>query len=103
LREIAATVPPLGVLPELPAGECHASDHIDAGGWLIVASDGFTEALHFEDRSLFGTPRLIETLDGAKLTHAADVIAVMCSAVHDWQGGDDPIDDQTVVAVRRTG
>jgi sigma-B regulation protein RsbU (phosphoserine phosphatase) len=102
LREIEATAPPLGVLPELPADECHASSHIDASGWLIVASDGFTEALSVEDQTLFGTERLIETLDAAHLDHAADVITVMRKAVHDWQGSDDPIDDQTVVAVRRT-
>ena len=95
-------MPPLGVLPELPSDECHASERLDVGGWLIVASDGFTEALHVDDRSLFGTERLIETLDAARLDHAADVITAIRKAVHDWQGSDDPIDDQTVVAVRRT-
>jgi serine phosphatase RsbU (regulator of sigma subunit) len=102
LREIEATAPPLGVLPDLPDDQCQSSDRLDAGGWLIVASDGFTEALHVEDKTLYGTPRMMETLDAARLDHAADVITVMRQSVHDWQGGDDPIDDQTVVAVRRT-
>lgn len=102
LRELEASVPPLGVLPELPDCDCPVSDQIGVGGWLIVASDGFTEALHVDDRTLFGTPRLIDTLEAAPLAHAADAITAIRKAVQDWQGGDDPIDDQTVVAVRRT-
>jgi sigma-B regulation protein RsbU (phosphoserine phosphatase) len=102
LREVEATVPPLGVLPDLPVDECLGTAQIDPGGWLVVASDGITEALQADDRSLFGTPRLIETLETAPPARAADVITTIRKAVQLWQGNDDPIDDQTVVAVRRT-
>jgi phosphoserine phosphatase len=102
LRELEATVPPLGVLPDLPVDDCIGSTHIDPGGWLIVASDGITEALQADDRSLFGTQRLIDTLETAPPPRAPDVITSIRKAVQLWQGNDDPVDDQTVAAVRRT-
>ena len=42
----------------------------------------------------------IDTVEASPLAHAADAITVLRKAVHDWQGGDDPIDDQTLVLAR---
>jgi sigma-B regulation protein RsbU (phosphoserine phosphatase) len=100
LVEIEATVPPLGVLPDL-TDACAHPVHLDPGGWLIVASDGITEALR-ADGEMFDTQGLIDTLEAANPTHAADAITAVQTAVRDWQGCDEPADDQTMVAVRRS-
>ncbi len=114
-RELPATVPPLGVLPELPES-CGEAVHLGPGGWLVVASDGITESIrHIGDRDtpgradaasageLFGTARLIDTLaatDDRSPAPAATIERIR-AAMRDWQHGGEPFDDQTVVAVRR--
>ena len=101
LIEIDATVPPLGVLPDL-TDACANPVQIDPGGWLVVASDGITEALRADGR-MFGTQGLVDTLESARSPRSADAIAAVRAAVLEWQGCDEPTDDQTMVAVRRTG
>ena len=95
---IDATLPPLGVLPEI-VGDRPADVRLRHGASLVVASDGIAEALNHAGE-MFGEPRLIETVaaNGAEPDGAVESLR---SAVRLWQGGEEPEDDQTVVAVVR--
>jgi sigma-B regulation protein RsbU (phosphoserine phosphatase) len=93
-----ATLPPLGIiaaLPDSPPPPVQLGD--DA--WLMVASDGITEAFNPQGE-LFGESRLVGALD-AHATRADDAIESLKSAVWQWQGKQEPVDDQTVVVVVR--
>jgi phosphoserine phosphatase RsbU/P len=93
-----ATLPPLGVIPALPDTP-PAPVQLGGDAWLMVASDGITEAFN-PDGEMFGEARLVDTLEG----HAErpdDAIKTLKSAVWKWQGKEEPVDDQTVVVVVR--
>ena len=94
-------VQPLGVVGEW---EEAAPDpvRIGPGGSLVMVSDGIFETVNpaGEQLGLTRMTRHIEANDGRP---AADTIGALCSAVREWQGPDEPLDDQTIVVVRRVG
>jgi serine phosphatase RsbU (regulator of sigma subunit) len=59
VRELRATGMPLGLLSGMDYDE--GEQLIDAGGQLLLHSDGLTEA-HGPGQAMFGVPRLVELL-----------------------------------------
>lgn len=99
VRVLEPLGPPIGVLPELSCDE--APDlPLEPGGSLIVMSDGVFEARNPRGE-LFEVDRVISLLD--KTRHAApqDQIAAVREAMFQWQGKEEPVDDQTVVIIQR--
>jgi sigma-B regulation protein RsbU (phosphoserine phosphatase) len=98
-KSLEATLPPLGVLPDMPH-DPPPRLKLPAGGTLVVASDGITEAFNPSGEQ-FGEPRLVSTMAANAAKQPDEAIATLCAAVSQWQGKDDPQDDQTVVVVVR--
>lgn len=97
-RIIEATSPPLGVVPALP-GHRPADFTLAAGGTMMIASDGISEAFN-PAGEMFGEQRLIDTIQ-AHPARPDDAIAAVRQAVRRWQARDEPQDDQTLVMVAR--
>lgn len=93
-----ATLPPLGVTPDLP-DERPKDVRLGAGGSLLVVSDGIPEACNAAEE-MFGEPRLIAATDAAA-SRPDEAIVSLRAAVRQWQGKDEPEDDQTAVVVAR--
>ena len=100
LRALDATAAPLGILPDL-LGDPAPPAQLGPGGWIVVTSDGLTEAFA-PDGELYGVDRLIDTLKQTD-SHPDLTLAALRAAMLKWQGKEEPNDDQTVVAVRRVG
>lgn len=93
--------PPIGVMPELTCDPCEAA-RLEVGGILVVMSDGIFEARNRAGE--FFEPKLIvELLDRHRGQGPDGLVEVIKDAVQAWQGGDEPVDDQTLVIVQRTG
>lgn len=92
--------PPIGVEPEMGL-ENPASVHLQPGGQLIVLSDGIFEAPRPGDHELFGLPRVAEMFDNCIKHSPAQLLGCIREAVMEWQGQEEPVDDQTVVIVQR--
>jgi phosphoserine phosphatase len=98
VRILEATLPPLGIVPVLP-GERPADLTFEAGGSLVVASDGITESFNAAG-DMFGELRLAKMIE-AHAGRPEDALTSVRSAVWQWQGKEEPQDDQTVVMVVR--
>jgi phosphoserine phosphatase len=94
--------PPIGVDPDMPL-ENPASVQLAPGGQVIILSDGIFEAPHHENRELFGLTRVIEIFDRCVQRDAAELLTCIREEMIRWQGREEPVDDQTVVIVRRVG
>lgn len=91
--------PPLGIVPELMADPSPPL-HLEPGGMLIISSDGIAEAFSSGGEQ-FGVERLTDLLSKCRDLGGAEVIAQVQEAVRQWQGSDEPRDDQTLVIIRR--
>lgn len=101
LETLMPQAPPIGVDPDMPR-EDPATVQLEPGGHLFVLSDGIFEALKGDDsQALFGVERLIDLLDRCRNDSPSDTINCIRRAMVDWQGHEEPADDQTVVIVRR--
>ena len=72
-----------------------------ASGCLIVVSDGIFEA-HSPNRKLWGTDPIKDILHKSPLASSKEIIEAIRTAVAAWQQKTEPVDDQTIVVVRRT-
>lgn len=95
---LEATLPPIGVIPDLPE-ERPPDLQLGHDAGLLVASDGITEAFNAAGE-MFGEAKVAATLE-AHATQPHDVIASLKTEVWRWQGKEEPQDDQTVVVVAR--
>lgn len=95
---LEATIPPLGVVPVLP-DDPPADVRLAPEASLVVASDGISEAFNGAGE-MFGEVRLMDTLRRRSLP-PDEAIASIRAAVRQWQGKEEPLDDQTVVVVAR--
>jgi serine phosphatase RsbU (regulator of sigma subunit) len=93
-----ATLPPLGIIPALPETP-PAPVQLGDDAWLMVATDGITEAFDPQGE-MFGDSRLVSTV-AAHASRPDEAIQSLKSTVWQWQGKEDPVDDQTVVVVVR--
>jgi phosphoserine phosphatase len=92
--------PPLGVIPEC-GFDVGQPIQLEPGGCIIVMSDGIFEARNGKGQ-LFEVERIVELLDRHREKSPAEVAELLKEAVREWQGTDEPFDDQTVVIVQRT-
>jgi phosphoserine phosphatase len=99
LTVLYPTVQPLGIDPWAdPAPPPPAT--ISPGGSLIVVSDGIFEAANAATE-LLGIERMLETLDDLKNQHPSEILGGLRDIVRKWQGGCEPMDDETIVVVQR--
>jgi phosphoserine phosphatase len=91
---------PLGVMPEL-TGDPTAPARIEPGGALTVVSDGIFEAMNPAGEQ-FGMHRVVETLDATCTCAPPQILSTLTDAATKWTGSTEPVDDQTIVVVRRT-
>jgi phosphoserine phosphatase len=92
---------PLGLMPDCFDTGCPplAPLRLDPGGTLLLTSDGVFEALN-PSGDQFGISRIIEILDHSD-ADPGELIASLRQSVDAWDLRDDPLDDQTLVAVQR--
>jgi phosphoserine phosphatase len=95
-----AQAPPIGIDLEMAADD-PAAVQLETGGQLIILSDGIFEAPRPGDGEQFGLPRVIELFDRCRESSPADLLAAIRAAMIDWQGQEEPIDDQTAVIIQR--
>ena len=75
--------------------------HLAPGGMLMIMSDGIIEA--FSAAEEFGVERVCQILDKSRLDPPEAQLESIRAAVREWQGHDEPRDDQTIVIARRVG
>jgi phosphoserine phosphatase RsbU/P len=101
MQVLMPQAPPIGIDPDMPA-EPPDTVQIEPGGQLIVLSDGIFEAMSPDPgHTLYGVPRLTELLEQCRDDSPSQTLACIRQAMIQWQGGEEPADDQTVVVVRR--
>jgi sigma-B regulation protein RsbU (phosphoserine phosphatase) len=96
---LRAPAMPLGVAPDFITDPT-APVRLERGGMLVVMTDGLFEAPN-EGGEYFGSARVGELLDSLGDEPAEAVVERLRQAVRRWQGRDEPVDDQTIVVVRR--
>lgn len=72
-----------------------------AGDMVIFFTDGTIES-RGPDGTEMGVDGLLEALRGAGVRGEEDAVRVLCSAIDAHEAGTSPIDDRTIMAVRRT-
>ena len=85
---------PLGLFPTLPAAQ--ESIQVAPGDWLLVFSDGITEALN-EEGEEFGRERLVEIAARKSLETAEDVRNEILTEVSRHSCGSPQSDDLTLI------
>ena len=100
IDQLVPTELPLGVMPEL-TGDPAPDLKLDPGGLLAVISDGIFEAMDKSDEQ-FGMERVTAQLEENRAASAPQLIASIRDAATQWTGTEEPVDDQTIVVVRRT-
>jgi len=73
---------------------------IDAGGMLVIYSDGVTEAMNSSDDQ-FGEERLIELIKAHRTLRAQELIDIVITEVRKHTGDAPQTDDITLVVVKR--
>jgi serine phosphatase RsbU (regulator of sigma subunit) len=100
LVELEPTLSPINLMEDQPPAPPPL--RIDAGGMLAVLSDGISEAFN-PAQELFGVDRLRASLDRQRNAPASVAAQSLLDSIIAWQGHDQPVDDQTIVLLRRTG
>jgi len=96
---LASTGMPLGLLPlDVPYGETTRT--LAAGDWLVLYSDGVTDAEN-EHGEEFGEARLLETLRNMASLPAVALIDGVFDAIDSFAGGAPQFDDITLLVARR--
>jgi phosphoserine phosphatase len=97
-RLLQACWPPLGFMGDdsTPAPE---TIQLGPGASLMVLSDGITEAFDAQG-NLFGIDRVLTALESGG-SDPDTALASVRAAVVAWQGKEEPMDDQTLVFVKR--
>jgi serine phosphatase RsbU (regulator of sigma subunit) len=97
VHELAGTGPALGLLPDL---EFHSGTIVmSPGDTVVVYSDGIVDAQNSVG-GVFGSARLVQVLE-ERLPSAAEVQARVLSELAAFTAGTDPVDDVTLLVVRR--
>lgn len=99
ITTLQAPAPPLGVLDHFIADQTTPL-RLDVGGILFVMSDGIVESFSPANED-FGVERVCRILDDGRDQTPTEVLQSLRAAVRDWQGREEPRDDQTVVIARR--
>jgi sigma-B regulation protein RsbU (phosphoserine phosphatase) len=99
LITLDAPLPPLGVIPD-PWTDPVEPMQMSPTGQLIVMSDGIFEAFSPTGEQ-FGIHRVTDLLNQRRCDAGDKLIPCIRDEVVKWQGRDEPVDDQTIVLVRR--
>ena len=91
--------PPIGVLADLVA-EPTAHVALDPGGIFVVMSDGIFES-RSESGDLFEVDRVLHLLESCQALPPEQILTAVKDAMRQWQGREEPIDDQTMVILQR--
>jgi len=98
LSNLAPPVPPLGVIEWCePAPDPF---RLEPGGSLLVPSDGIFEAVDERDEQ-YGAERMCEEFDQYRHESADVIVQALRESVRRWSAGREPLDDQTIVVVKR--
>jgi phosphoserine phosphatase RsbU/P len=100
MLELVPTGLPLGIMPECFGEPPEKALQLEIGGSLVVFSDGIFEA-PAPGGDMFGVERVKEILEKYSGQPCGQTLAALKSAVQDWQKKIEPVDDQTIVVVRR--
>jgi CHASE2 domain-containing sensor protein len=100
MQTLVSTGLPLGIQSDWLADEPGPPLQLEKGGILSVFSDGMFEA-PAPDGEQFGVDRVKEILSKNCGQPCAQIIEQLRNAVQKWQQKIEPVDDQTVVIVRR--
>ncbi len=92
-------VQPLGIVPNW-MDDAPPPIQLEPGGSLVLVSDGIFEAID-ANGELFGIPRMLACMDAHHSGDPADLLAALRDEVRVWHGLREPLDDQTIVIVRR--
>ena len=93
--------PPVGVVPDHQCDATEGAPCLEPGGTLVVMSDGVFESRD-PSGELFDVHRVVELLDRNRGASPCELVDLIKQAMRQWQGGDEPLDDQTVVVIQRT-
>jgi serine phosphatase RsbU (regulator of sigma subunit) len=96
-RELAGTGPALGLLPDLEFQS--GTIVLNPGDMVVVYSDGIVDAQNSMG-GVFGSVRLVQVLE-ERLPSAAEVKARVLAELAAFTDGTDPVDDVTLLVVRR--
>jgi sigma-B regulation protein RsbU (phosphoserine phosphatase) len=75
-------------------------DSFDPGDLLVLYTDGITEATDENDEE-YGSERLTHTVRAARHLDPIAIVDRVCSDVNGFSTVSPPIDDQTLVVVKR--
>jgi phosphoserine phosphatase RsbU/P len=95
VRLVHPMLPPIGVLDDLPQDATEPL-HVHPGGAFLVLSDGIFEA-HSPTGEMFGIESVCKYLQEHPDLHPSQIIDSLYDQVRQWQGRDEPDDDQTIV------
>ncbi|MGD0463215.1 MAG: SpoIIE family protein phosphatase [Tepidisphaeraceae bacterium] len=101
MLDLDSTSLPLGIQPDWEGDTAPPPLQLHPNGMLVVFSDGIFEA-PAPDGNMFGVERIKEGLLASRHLPCIQIIAGLRTAVQQWQAKIEPIDDQTIVIVRRT-
>ena len=101
LQTLDPRVQPLGILGTW-LEDAPPAAYLQPGGSVVAVSDGIVEAFDPAGQA-FGEPRLRRVLDACRHATPAEVVNAVRASVTDWQAAGEPLDDQTIVVVQRTG
>ena len=87
----------IGMLPQAEIIE--STVPLGPGDVLVVASDGFTEAMNQQDE-MFGFERLLEMISRCAGQNVETIGAVIQAVVTTFRGQQPPSDDQTLVVLK---
>ena len=88
----------VGIMPKVPFEE--ASVNINPGELLFLFSDGITEAMNSGEEE-FGDNRLTDILLKNKNESAEKIIEIIFNEVENFAGNVPPMDDKTIVVIKR--
>lgn len=98
IRELGSAGPLLGMFASL--GLTDTRVELAPGDLLLLYTDGVTDA-QGPSGDRFGDDRLLATLEATRGSTAQDVVDRLRDSIDGFQGGVEPADDVTVVALRR--
>ncbi len=93
-RDLSFGTPPVGVFPAIPAGE--QTVELAPGEWLLIFSDGLTEALD-EHEEQFGRERVVQVVLKNPRRSASEMRNAILAEVRSHSSGRPLADDLTLV------
>jgi serine phosphatase RsbU (regulator of sigma subunit) len=97
-RPLRLTGIPIGIMPDQVWGR--GSVHMQPGDVLVMYTDGLVDAEN-DSQDHFGADRLVSTVRAVLGQSAAEVRQAVLDAVHEFMGGTAPVDDVTLLVIRR--